>query len=412
MTVVTTASQRSRLPPVRGWPEEFRTRYREAGLWTDEVFADFLTDRTTRFSTNTAVVGRDAQGAEHRWTYADLAARADRAARTLRDAGVAEGDRVILALPNVVEFVAFVSGCFAMGAVPVFAQPGHREAELTQFCLRADAAALVVCGEVAGHDHRALARRVAASVATRGGVPPALLDVQQLPDPADPASTYPATTDTAVARPGATADDVALLQLAREQLARIRTLVGDGAFHVAGWSLGGMAAQQVAALARSEGQQVGMVLALDAYPSDQWAHLEAPDEAEALRGILRMGGVEPLLAADVEPTREVVADLLREGGSAIAALPEEMLAGCITSVIGSAAIVRDSHHQPLPGDLHLVVATAPRAETWLAPYGWKQHVEGDVTVHEIPVTHGELLRRPAVDEVGALITGLVEQCHG
>ncbi|WP_110207171.1 non-ribosomal peptide synthetase [Nocardioides daejeonensis] len=195
--------------------------------------------------------------------------------------------------------------------------------------------------------------------------------------------------------------------LARRQLETIRSLVGLGAFRVAGWSLGGMAAQAVGALARAEGQQVDLVLALDAYPSDQWAHLGAPDEAEALRGVLRMGGVEPLLPDGVPVTRELVARLLREGGSAVAALPEAVLAGCIASVVGSAAVVRDSEHRPLPGDLHLVVATAPRPESWLRPQGWKEHVDGELVVHEIDVTHGELVRRPAVDRIGALITGLL-----
>jgi len=194
---------RSPLAAVRGWPEEFRARYREAGLWTEETHHRFIADRITRFAGNTALVGNDARGVEQRWSYAELAVEADRAAAVLHAHGVREGDRVVLALPNVVEFVAFVTGCFRLGALPVFAQPGHREAELTQFCLMADAAALVICGDVAGHDHRALAARVAEQVRERGGTPAALVDVQELTEP----------PSTVVAHPSAGAEEIAFLQL-------------------------------------------------------------------------------------------------------------------------------------------------------------------------------------------------------
>ncbi|WP_110207173.1 (2,3-dihydroxybenzoyl)adenylate synthase [Nocardioides daejeonensis] len=205
---------RSPLASVRSWPDEFRLRYRAAGLWHEETFADFLADRTDRFASRTAVVGVDAHGDEQRWTYRELAARAAHAARVLRDAGVREGDRVVLTLPNVVEFVAFVAGCFRMGALPVFAQPGHREAELTQFCLLSDAAALVLCGDTAGYDHRGLAERVTGELRRRGGTPPAVVDVQ------DPVTDGPAlagrpaaTTAPVTVRPGASAEEVAFLQL-------------------------------------------------------------------------------------------------------------------------------------------------------------------------------------------------------
>ncbi len=195
-------SSRSPLAPVRSWPEELRDRYRAAGLWTDETFDEFVTDRTTRFADNLAVVGKDAHGNDHRWTYRDLAAQAEHAAGVLSGVGVREGDRVIVALPNVVEFAAFIAGCFRLGALPVFAQPGHREAELTQFCLLADAAALVVCGDTDGHDHLALTARVGELVQGRGGVPAAVVDVQDLPV---------AATEFVLPKPRP--DDIAFLQL-------------------------------------------------------------------------------------------------------------------------------------------------------------------------------------------------------
>ncbi|MBK7822275.1 MAG: amino acid adenylation domain-containing protein [Tessaracoccus sp.] len=195
--------------------------------------------------------------------------------------------------------------------------------------------------------------------------------------------------------------------LAARQLAAIRGVLGRRPFHVAGWSLGGMAAHAVARLAREDGQEVGRVVLLDAYPSDQWQHLAEPTEEEALVGILRLGGVEGLLPDDAAVDRATVADVLRRGGSALAAVPEPVLDGCIASVIEASRIVRTSRHGIVDGDLDVVVATAPRPERWLDADGWHPYVSGTVTVHPVDATHGDLVRRPVADHVGAILAGLL-----
>ena len=198
-----------------------------------------------------------------------------------------------------------------------------------------------------------------------------------------------------------------LTALARRQLAAIRTVVGDGPFHVAGWSLGGMAAHAVAALARAEGQQVGTVTLLDAYPAEQWHHLAEPTEAEALVGILRLAGLDA--PADGVPlTRERVAALLRDSGSALAALPAALLDGCIASVIEAARLVRTAPPAGLDADLTVVVAGAPRPETHLDADGWRAHTVGDVRIVELPATHAELVRRPMSARVAALLSEAIE----
>ena len=198
-----------------------------------------------------------------------------------------------------------------------------------------------------------------------------------------------------------------LTALARRQLAAIRTVVGDGPFHVAGWSLGGMAAHAVAALARADGQSVGAVTLLDAYPAEQWHHLSEPTETEALVGILRLAGLD---APDDEVplTRDRVAGLLRYSGSALAALPAALLDGCIASVIEAARLVRTAPPGVLDGDLTVVVAGAPRPETHLDADGWRAHTVGCVRIVELPASHAELVRRPMSARVAALLTDAIE----
>ncbi|WP_028660631.1 (2,3-dihydroxybenzoyl)adenylate synthase [Nocardioides insulae] len=203
---------RSPLMRVPSWPEEFRARYRAAGCWTGETFADFVRDRCERYAERTAVVGTDANGRSVRWSYAELGRRASAAADRLAAAGVTRGDRVVVTLPNIVEYVAVVLGLFRMGALPVFGLPSHRALELTHFCSLSDATALVVVGEWDGHDFRAMHDEVSAQLRSAGQEPPELIDVATWPSAPDPptVSGSGAADGPGTAHP---AEEVAFLQL-------------------------------------------------------------------------------------------------------------------------------------------------------------------------------------------------------
>ncbi|MCE7082448.1 (2,3-dihydroxybenzoyl)adenylate synthase [Streptomyces sp. ST2-7A] len=186
-------------PPVAGrdwtpWPEEFAARHRAAGHWRGETFAGVLRDRAAAHPDRIAVVD-----GERRLTYAELHRSAERMAAGLLTLGVTAGDRVVVQLPNRAEFLETIFGLFRIGALPVFALPAHREAELRHFCAHSDAVALIVPDRHDGFDHRALAGRVAESadpaprhVLVLGDPGPhtALADVPR--DPADlPAGRLP-----------------------------------------------------------------------------------------------------------------------------------------------------------------------------------------------------------------------------
>lgn len=170
-------SDRSPLAPSPGWPESFRRRYRERGYWTEETFADFVAERTTRFADCSAAVGWDAQGGFQRWNYRELGERAEAMACHFAAIGVGAGDRVVVALPNIVDYLAVVLGLFRLGALPVFAQPTHRERELSQFCVIADATALVMCSGFDNVDRDELYARVCERVVAEGIAAPAFVDV-------------------------------------------------------------------------------------------------------------------------------------------------------------------------------------------------------------------------------------------
>ncbi|WP_041450760.1 (2,3-dihydroxybenzoyl)adenylate synthase [Hoyosella subflava] len=140
------------------FPAEFAARYRAAGYWTTETFQEFLPRRADRFADHIAVIGRDATGANRALSYLELTTSAERIAGGFGRLGIRTGDRVVVQLPNIVEFMEVVFALFRLGALPVFALPAHRSAEIGFFCEFAAAKAYVIADQHGGFDYRGIAR--------------------------------------------------------------------------------------------------------------------------------------------------------------------------------------------------------------------------------------------------------------
>jgi 2,3-dihydroxybenzoate-AMP ligase len=138
------------------WPAELAERYRRDGYWRGELLGSLLRGPAAATPERTAVVARG-----NRYSYRELDARADRLAAGLYELGLRKDDRVVVQLPNSVEFVTVCIALFRLGALPVLALPAHRRAELTYLAGYAEAVALVVAG---GADQVTLAREVVDAV--------------------------------------------------------------------------------------------------------------------------------------------------------------------------------------------------------------------------------------------------------
>lgn len=186
-------------------------------------------------------------------------------------------------------------------------------------------------------------------------------------------------------------DDPALDALAARYVARVQEVQPHGPYHLLGWSVGGVIAHAMAVELQEAGAEVGLVAMLDAYPGDQWRHLAAPGEQEALQALLLMGGLAPMPGASSTAVRA----RLRENGSALAALPPDALEAIVASVVRCARLLRGARHRPFAGDLTFFTAAAPRSEHWVDRSGWAPYVTGAIDNVDLPVTHPELVR-PAV----------------
>lgn len=147
------------IPLQQVWPDDMAAHYRAKGYWRGETFSQLLRSRAEAQPDAVAVVGMD-----QRWTYGELLEKAETAAAGFLALGLKPGDRVVVQLPNLPEFLSVIFGLFRAKLIPVYALPAHRSTEIVHFLKRSEAAAYVVADRHEGFDYRALARAVQAEV--------------------------------------------------------------------------------------------------------------------------------------------------------------------------------------------------------------------------------------------------------
>ncbi|KAA8888638.1 AMP-binding protein [Nocardia colli] len=133
------------------WPATEVEQYRALGYWTGETFPGMLSARAA--ATPDAIAVLDDR---NRWTYAQLETRASSLAAGFLNLGVQPGDRVLVQLPNIAEFVEVIFGLFYAGALPVFCLPAHRQSELIPIAQASGAVAIVTCHHHQKFNHATL----------------------------------------------------------------------------------------------------------------------------------------------------------------------------------------------------------------------------------------------------------------
>lgn len=199
--MTTALPYRSPVAEIDRWPEDIASSYRAAGYWNNENFDRFWRAKVEEFAQRPALVGAsstDRRG-RHRLSYRELDLTVGRVAAYLRSSGVTAGDRVIVQLPNTIEYVSSVLALFRIGALPVFALPAHRETELTQFCRIADATAHIVAATSWGTDMTSVTDTVAARLRSSGAEPPLIIDTETWELPAEPFTEHSVATSESVA---------------------------------------------------------------------------------------------------------------------------------------------------------------------------------------------------------------------
>src|SRR5687768_15828256 len=102
------------LEGVLPFPPEYAKRYREKSYWQDRPLRDEFADVFSTHATRVAFWDGDRS-----FTYADVDRISDQLALNLLELGLKPLDRVVMQLPNVIEFVFAYFALQKISAIPI-----------------------------------------------------------------------------------------------------------------------------------------------------------------------------------------------------------------------------------------------------------------------------------------------------
>lgn len=185
---------------------------------------------------------------------------------------------------------------------------------------------------------------------------------------------------------------------------------GQDVVHLAGWSVGGILAQEIAVILAERGRRIGLVAALDAYPAECWRSEPEPDEAAALRALLAIAGHDPEAHPELD-SRDRVVGFLKEGGSVLGALPAQVLDHVVRLVTGTNRMIRAHHHRHFDGAFLHIRAGADHAGRDLRADYWAGHV-GRLDRFEVPLLHAEMTSPKAVALIAPQLQAAMQAAEG
>ena len=239
-----------------------------------------------------------------------------------------------------------------------------------------------------------------------GGSAASYLPLVELLDPAQPVYAFEASDVPA----GST-----IRSIAAEYLTELRAVQPHGPYRLAGWSVGGVIAQQLAVDLRSAGADVGLLALLDAVPSEPDTPL--PDHAGLLGWFVHdlvgiRGGHGPVLdprrLRDIPKPEQLPWALGQLVAQRIIDEADRASVATRFQVFGELARAFLRHRpDPLDCPAELLVA----ADGAVDPIGRWQAVGGPLITHRVPGDHYTMLQPPHLNLVAAVLNQLLLRSH-
>ncbi|WP_245649526.1 non-ribosomal peptide synthetase [Nocardia shimofusensis] len=202
-----------------------------------------------------------------------------------------------------------------------------------------------------------------------------------------------------------TAGFTSMDEAAEHYVAVIRSMQPQGPYHLAGWSLGGLIAHEIAVRLREDGDEVATLAMLDSHRlTDRWLDRAMPSAAEILAefGVDLGDQAGPDLDAD-QATR-----LLRAQPGPFAALTDDQLRGLFREYATGTVLAHGFRPRVFDGDLVFFHAAADEinlADPDRRAAAWQPFVAGRVHEHAVPCSHAAMTTPEALDRIGPLLRG-------
>lgn len=128
--------------------------YRE-NVWEPVTLGEALSLWSQQYGNNVAITENGMQ-----LTYRQLDMEAGRIAQGFQHYGFEKGDKIVLQIPNSIEFVVVIFALFKSGIIPVMALPAQRKTEIKGIIEKSDAQGYIVKDKYLGFDYKEMAREI------------------------------------------------------------------------------------------------------------------------------------------------------------------------------------------------------------------------------------------------------------
>ncbi|MGF9980012.1 non-ribosomal peptide synthetase DhbF [Bacillus subtilis] len=200
--------------------------------------------------------------------------------------------------------------------------------------------------------------------------------------------------------------------MAADYIKQIRTVQPKGPYHLLGWSLGGNVVQAMATQLQNQGEEVSLLVMLDAYPNHFLPIKEAPDDEEALIALLALGGYDPDSLGDKPLDFEAAIEILRRDGSALASLDETVILNLKNTYVNSVGILGSYKPKTFRGNVLFFRSTIiPEWFDPIEPDSWKSYINGQIEQIDIDCRHKDLCQPEPLAQIGKVLAVKLEELN-
>jgi thioesterase domain-containing protein len=197
--------------------------------------------------------------------------------------------------------------------------------------------------------------------------------------------------------------------LAASHIATIKEIQPHGPYRLVGWSFGGLVAQEIAVSLQRRGDKVDLLACLDAYPAgaipgDRYDAGEDEPMQYYLSEILATAGIEP--EPGIALDAPYVAAALKQRGGCPVNLDGQWVLNAVTLMRERAQVAARFAPRRFTGDFLLLATSHGLDEAALTERrsAWRPNIAGEIKWHVVDSSHEDMLKPPALHEIGRLIT--------
>ncbi|MFG2761621.1 alpha/beta fold hydrolase, partial [Streptomyces wuyuanensis] len=199
-----------------------------------------------------------------------------------------------------------------------------------------------------------------------------------------------------------------LEEMARNYAKLIRSVQPSGPYRLLGWSYGGLIAHATAARLQREGEQVGLLAMLDAYPSDGVPSAGPESKEELIAALAEGAGYD--LSSSEEPAdlSVILRDYAeRHMGSAVEGLDMAVDAAradqVMSTIHNNRSLGRASTPGTFEGDVLFFTASVDRHMTVAPAEAWAPYITGEVREHLVASNHVQMMQPAPIAQIGRVL---------